>query len=238
MLEQSGIYAIAHIETGREYVGQAINFRRRWLTHQRQLRAGKHKNPHLQAAWDKYGEQAFRFAIIELCNPDRLNAREQAAFDERKPEFNLCRMAGSRYGVPHTPESKAKLSKANKGRNRSPETCAAISAGLQGLRASETAKAKMRAAKLGKKMSAEAIANMAAAQRARARPSSEYDSRRGRKRDPEAIAKSAAARTGAKRTDEQRARMREAAARVSPEKRAAIAQARRDAIARRKTIKP
>lgn len=234
MPDQSGIYAVAHIETGREYVGQAVNLRRRWLTHQRQLRAGSHKNPHLQAAWNRYGEQAFLFAVIELCDPGCLNAREQAAFDERKPEFNLCRMAGSRYGIPHTPESKAKLSKANKGQKRSPEVCAAISAGLQGLRASDAARAKMRAAKLGKIMSAEAVANMSAAQRARARPSSEYDSRRGRKCSPEAVAKSAAARTGAKRTDEQRARMREASARRSPETLAHIAQARRDAIARRK----
>ncbi len=59
-----GIYAITRIETGRQYIGQARNIRKRWELHRHYLRKGEHHNFVLQEAWTKYGAKAFSFAIL------------------------------------------------------------------------------------------------------------------------------------------------------------------------------
>ena len=62
----SGIYAIVHIETGRKYVGSAVNLTKRWNIHRHGLRNKKHHSAALQRAWDKYGEAAFSFEVLEV----------------------------------------------------------------------------------------------------------------------------------------------------------------------------
>lgn len=234
----SGIYQIIHIETGRRYVGQASNITKRWTAHRLRLKVGNHHAPHLQAAWTKYGPDAFSFEIIEICEIDALDRTEQRYLDEWQPDFNTAKFARTRRGVPHSPESKAKLSASGRARGWSPskEHREALRQANLGKKASKEAKAKMRAAKIGRKHSEESRKNMVEAQRRRGptRPSSEYDSRRGRKADPIAVEKSAAARRGSKRTPEQLERIRQAASRMTPENRRKIAQARRDAFAARR----
>lgn len=53
------IYKIINNVTGEKYVGQTTNFSRRISDHKEKLRANKHKNPKLQASWNKYGEENF-----------------------------------------------------------------------------------------------------------------------------------------------------------------------------------
>lgn len=229
----TGIYRIVHTATGREYIGQAADISQRWRAHRRRLTAGNHHAPHLQSAWAKYGATAFMFEMLEECAVAELDAREQHWLDSRCPAFNTAKIAGTRRGVPHSPASKAKLSAALTGRKRSPAECAAIAAGQRGKTHSEAAKAKMRAAATGRAATAAARNNMSQAQRERGRPTSEYDSRRGRRYGAARVEKSALARRGAQRTPEQKEKMRQAALAMSPDKRAKIAQARRDAIATR-----
>lgn len=57
------IYKIINNITGEKYVGQTTNFSRRINDHKEKLRANKHKNPKLQASWNKYGEE--NFSIIK-----------------------------------------------------------------------------------------------------------------------------------------------------------------------------
>lgn len=73
----SGIYLIANIKNGKVYIGQAVSFRKRWNDHKRKLNIQCHCNKHLQAAWNKYGEKAFKFRVLEFCSVDQLNEREQ-----------------------------------------------------------------------------------------------------------------------------------------------------------------
>ena len=47
------------------YIGSAQSFERRSWQHKYDLRKGQHKNPKLQAAWNKHGEDAFVFEVIE-----------------------------------------------------------------------------------------------------------------------------------------------------------------------------
>ena len=116
MLEGGGIYKITHTATGRIYVGSAIIFSRRWYDHRRTLRRGTHKNPHLQRAWLKYGEQAFAFDVLELvADPQALVGREQVWLDVLRPDFNLCPTAGNCFGRPRSPETRAKISRSQRG---------------------------------------------------------------------------------------------------------------------------
>lgn len=68
----SGIYMITNTVNQKFYVGSALNIRERAYGHIHHLRTQKHHNPKLQAAWDKYKEDAFVFSVLEIV-PDRTN---------------------------------------------------------------------------------------------------------------------------------------------------------------------
>lgn len=73
---KSGIYKITCLKNNMAYVGQAINIQDRWKTHIQCLNRNKHHNIHLQRAWNKYGENNFKFDIIEYCEKEDLNDKE------------------------------------------------------------------------------------------------------------------------------------------------------------------
>lgn len=69
-----GIYCIENIINNKKYIGLSSDITRRWHEHKSELRRGVHINDCLQKAWNKYGEQSFKFYIIELCmNEDLIN---------------------------------------------------------------------------------------------------------------------------------------------------------------------
>jgi len=114
-METSGIYLILCTANGRRYVGSASSFRNRWKSHKRDLKKGKHGNPHLQNTYNKYGLSAFVFSILEICSKDKLIEREQFWLDLIKPEFNVAKFASSPgLGRIPTEESKQKSSEKNK----------------------------------------------------------------------------------------------------------------------------
>lgn len=59
------IYKIRNVTNQKFYVGSTTNKRERFRNHRKQLRGGRHHCPHLQAAWDKYGEECFVFEVVE-----------------------------------------------------------------------------------------------------------------------------------------------------------------------------
>lgn len=67
MENQSGIYEIVNTVNGKRYIGSAKKFKIRWSKHVSALRLCKHHSRHLQAAWNKYGEAAFKFLPILTC---------------------------------------------------------------------------------------------------------------------------------------------------------------------------
>ena len=104
---KSGIYKIENKVNGKVYIGSSNSIRRRWQKHKALLRHGKHQNSHLQAAWDKYGEDNFSFSVIELCPIDQLISREQYFIASINPEYNQSKIAGR---IEMTDEVKQKLS--------------------------------------------------------------------------------------------------------------------------------
>lgn len=96
----SGIYQIRCIPNGKIYIGSAIDIKERCMHHRMDLRKGKHYNVHLQAAWNKYGEEKFEFIVLELVSKGRLLEAEQKWMDEtkcadKKIGFNIYDIAGS-----------------------------------------------------------------------------------------------------------------------------------------------
>lgn|SRR5216684_260486 len=122
----SGIYKITCTANKRIYIGSAVNLRERKRAHFSALRHNRHGNQHLQRAWNKYGEQAFTFEVLEQVLPIALTAREQYWLNKLKPfdrkGFNIAREAGSTLGVEMSPETRAKISQANLGYKHTPES--------------------------------------------------------------------------------------------------------------------
>lgn len=177
-----GIYMIRNRLDGRVYVGQAANLALRHRQHFRALKRGDHRNIRMQRAYERDGEPAFDFSIIELCEPAQLTEREQFWIDAHSYVYNICPAGGSSLGVKRSAETRAKQSALKLGKKtgpRSPESIAktlatrsarwAVTPKAPGgspeswARRGETLRAKW-AITPKKKMSAEARARMSAAQ--------------------------------------------------------------------------
>lgn len=147
-MTKSGIYQIFNVLTGMFYIGSAVDFNRRFKRHKRLLNTNKHPNAHLQAAWNRYGERAFEFKIIQyLENLSLLVPVEQKWLDftkshERHIGYNICKIADSRTGILHSEDTKLKIAATNKGRVKTKEHQAKITAAITGKkRAPEVGKA-------------------------------------------------------------------------------------------------
>jgi len=50
------------------YVGQTVDFGRRFFTHQEQLLRNAHQNKRLQRAFNSYGHECFTFEVLEYVH--------------------------------------------------------------------------------------------------------------------------------------------------------------------------
>ena len=173
MNKTPGVYCITNTINGKVYIGATVDLDRRCKNHRSSLQKHIHHNSHLQAAWDKYGEDAFTFSVIVECSRDMLETFEQATIDKydaantgyniqptvRLSPDDICR-ARAASNTPRPPcseKTKEKISQANKGnqawvgRHHSDETKAKLSAAKTGIamvkQHSEETKAKMSAAR-------------------------------------------------------------------------------------------
>lgn len=165
---KSGIYKILNTTNGKFYIGSAIDLGNRFRTHRHKLEKSKHKNKHLQAAYNKHGANAFEFIILEYCDKEKLIEREQFWIDktkccDREIGYNLNPTAGNMLGYNHTEEVKQKLSVLYTGRKLSEET----KAKMKGRKPSDEARAKMSAFQRNKVVSEETKKRMSLAQKGR-----------------------------------------------------------------------
>lgn len=87
---KTGIYTIHCMRNGRNYVGQTDrSFSVREAEHWEDLRAGTHPNNRLQADWNRYGERAFRFSVVERADKN-LNTLETVWILRLRAEYNIC----------------------------------------------------------------------------------------------------------------------------------------------------
>lgn len=121
---KSGVYVLTNAVNGKAYVGSATCLRGRLMAHRRYLRIGKHDNSYLQRAWTKYGEAAFRYDVLEVCDVGELIEREQHWIDSLKAAhrnygYNLAPQAGGTRGYKWSEEACRKMSEDRKGSDTS-----------------------------------------------------------------------------------------------------------------------
>ena len=129
----SGVYRITNTAKGLSYIGSSKDIDRRWVQHRSKLRYNKHKNPKLQAAWNKYGEAVFACEVIEFLPEGKLQERETYWINATWPfNYNILRGAGQAWldrkpprtksGWHHTPESRSRISASHLGKKHRPYT--------------------------------------------------------------------------------------------------------------------
>lgn len=119
----TGIYKITNVESGRVYVGQTrYSFVERYWLHVWNLRHQSHANKYLQRAWEKYGESAFSFSVVEVITD--FSAIDDAEIrhigDCRNSEcgcYNLADGGGGKCGVPMSERAKQIVGSKNRQHN-------------------------------------------------------------------------------------------------------------------------
>lgn len=94
------VYKIVNLVNDKFYVGSTNNQRERFRTHRNKLRRGVHHCAHLQASWNKYGEEKFAFKVIShVPDGESLQEAEDAWLISHvgKPH---CYNSGLRSGAP------------------------------------------------------------------------------------------------------------------------------------------
>jgi group I intron endonuclease len=131
------IYKIVNLVNDKFYVGSTNNQRERFRTHRNKLRRGVHHCAHLQASWNKYGEEKFAFRVVAyIPDGESLQEAEDHWLMEHvgKPD---CYNVGLRSGAPMRGIPKEKHPAF--GKPKTEEQRAAISATLKAFYAEDYA---------------------------------------------------------------------------------------------------
>jgi group I intron endonuclease len=146
------IYKITSKINGKIYIGSANNYGKRINSHLNNLKNNKHHSKYLQNHFNKYGISDLQFSILELvmfC--EDLIKREQYYIDTLKPEFNICKIAGSCLGIKLSEERKREIGLYHKNKPKSEEQKIKMSLAAIGKHKSKETKEKLRKINLGKK---------------------------------------------------------------------------------------
>jgi len=155
-----GIYKIINVINNKFYVGSAVDLKRRKTRHFSELRNNKHPNGKLQNSWNKHGEQAFVFVVVEELPDDAdLLAAENVwlkehvgkehcynlGVDATAPTLGVSGELSPTWGYKHTDEAKAVIAATSKGRRFTAETNRRKTAHLIGKPKSAEVRAKISA---------------------------------------------------------------------------------------------
>lgn len=168
-----GIYKITNTISNKFYIGSSINISNRFSSHRTSLRKNSHCNHYLQNAWNKNGEEAFKFEILIKCDAENCILYEQIALDYFKPEYNICKTAGNTLNFKHSEktkellryrctqrkpiseETRLRFSRASRGRKHTEETKEKIRQAASKQECTEETRKKLREKNLGKTVNKE-----------------------------------------------------------------------------------
>ncbi len=214
----TGIYIIENIFNNHRYVGSSTDLDARWYKHKQDAKKNRHTNAHFQHAWNKYGQQAFEFKVLEVV-PDvnDLVTIEQYYIDWLEPEYNICPVAGNCLGRVCSEQHRARISASHKGKILSEEHKAKLSQAHIGKPLSQLHREHIGAALCGRHLSTETIAKIKATNMGKcpseATLTAAHRATKGKPLSKEHRAKLSAAHKGKKLSDEHRAKLSKAAKR-------------------------
>jgi len=119
-IKRSAIYRWVNNINNKSYVGSAKSLNDRLNIYYSPTTLKKileRSSSAINSALLKYGYNNFKFEIIEYCEQDQLIYREQYYIDLLKPEYNICKTAGSTLGKIHSESTKEKIKNSTTGKN-------------------------------------------------------------------------------------------------------------------------
>ena len=168
-----GIYKITNLLSGKAYIGQSVDIRKRFIHHTSNDNKQRMKMA-ISKAIHKYGKDNFKFEIIKECTRLELNKYE-SFFVERhntlSPNgYNLRQGGDARIGM-YSDEARENMSNARKGMKLSDSARANIARASTGRLHTEETKLKMSKARTGEKMTDEARKKMSESAKRKPPPS-------------------------------------------------------------------
>lgn len=158
------IYKITNINTGKVYIGQTTQPpTKRCKGHFKALRRGVHHSQYLQRSFNKHGESAFEFEVIDVVSSDKLDEYEIyyiEYYNSFKDGYNMTMGGGGHLGVEMTESTKQKLRDANLGKKQSFEAIEKRRQKMIGHTTSEDTRKKLSDAHKGKIMTDEHKENL------------------------------------------------------------------------------
>lgn len=143
----SGIYKITCSISGKIYIGQTTNMKKRWSDHLYFLGKGKHHSRYLQRIYNKYGASCFIFSIELECEVDKLNEEESRIFFHYK-KLNEANVVNSRID----PVSNRGIKKSIESVKRQAEKIKGKPSWNKGISMSEESKSKLSQSLKGRKV--------------------------------------------------------------------------------------
>lgn len=117
---KSAIYRWVNNINNKSYVGSAKSLNDRlkiYFSPNTLKKRLERSSSAINSALLKYGYSNFKLEILEYCKPDQLISREQYYIDFLKPEYNICKTAGSTLGKIHSESTKEKIRNSTRGKN-------------------------------------------------------------------------------------------------------------------------
>lgn len=117
-----GIYEIKNLINKKIYIGKATNIEKRFRQHLLALIGNRHRNKHLQWAFNKYKENNFSFSILETCLKEELIKKEKQYIKmlktkNRKYGYNLTDGGEGVLGHRHNKKTRELMSEKKRGKN-------------------------------------------------------------------------------------------------------------------------
>lgn len=158
MLNVEGLYLIT-VQDGDSlpfyYVGQSNCIRKRWACHKSALRHGKHRNERMQRMFNLHGLGCFSIQVLQICEPDQIDAEEQWWLDLMHGSDRCLNIASDAVstakGATFSLERRRKIGDKKRGVALSSEVRARMSASHAGKKLSDSHRAAVSAGKMGAK---------------------------------------------------------------------------------------